>query len=206
MRNEITNLDPDWLRERYVADGLSTYEIAAMVGRNPKNVYQKLRDFGIVTRPRGRNSSKGGRDNYILQGNANPFAGRTHSEETRKILSAKASVPKPYLRGDRNGMYGMVGPLNPRYIDGSSPERQRVYATSEWKAFARKVSRRDRRVCARCQASPQGRKSVHIHHILPWAGYPALRMDLSNVVTLCRDCHDWIHSAENAAREFLPAL
>jgi 5-methylcytosine-specific restriction protein A len=122
----------------------------------------------------------------------NPFAGRRHSAKTRATLSTKASVPKPYLRGERNGMYGRTGALNPRYVDGSSPERQRLYASSEWRKVRRQVLARDERKCQRCGSSD----SLHLHHILPWAGNPDLRFDPSNITTLCADCHRTEHRKE----------
>jgi hypothetical protein len=196
------HLDPDWLRRKYVDEGLSTYDIGAIVNRDPKRVYEKLRDFGIPTRPRGENLK--GADCYMKQpGTVNPFAGRAHSEETRRTLSEKASVPKPYLRGHRNGMAGKFGPLNPRYIDGSSPERQRLYARSDWKEFVKQVYERDGYACRRCGAGHTGNRTLCAHHVKPWAGNPGLRYELGNVVTLCNTCHNWVHSRRNVAREWL---
>lgn len=127
MKSAALHLDVNWLREQYVVNGLSTYKIAAMVHRNPKRVYEKLVASGIPTRPRGHNLR--GCDNYMAVGGRgwnggqrgrwdgqslapvipNPFKGKHHSEETRRILSLKASVPKPWLRGSRNGMAGRTG-------------------------------------------------------------------------------------------------
>jgi hypothetical protein len=44
-------LEPKWDN---VDEGLSTYQIAEIVNRNPKNIYNKLKDFGIPTRSRER--------------------------------------------------------------------------------------------------------------------------------------------------------
>src|SRR5512140_1558019 len=129
--NKSMHLDRDWLYQKYAVEGLSTYDIAKLVHRDPKRVYEKLIDFGIPTRPRGLNL-KGG-DNYMSQpGAIDPFTGHKHTKETREILSAKASRPKPYLRGKRNGMSSRTGKSNPNYKDGSTPERQRVYSTRQW--------------------------------------------------------------------------
>jgi len=102
------HLDRDWLHQKYIVEQLSTYEIGRLVSRDPKNIYQKLRDFEIPTRPRGLNLK--GSDCYgkrMASGEVpNTFQGKTHSPETRKRLSEKASIPKPYLRGERNGMSG----------------------------------------------------------------------------------------------------
>lgn len=141
------------------------------------------------------------RDNYMRQpGVRNPFQGRNHSDETRAVLSAKASGPKPYLRGERNGMYGRSGPLNPRYVDGSSPERQRAYASAEWRAVVRIVRARDGHICRDCGAAKQGSRSLHLHHVKPWAGNPDSRFDPDNILTLCAPCHRARHAKGGDAR------
>lgn len=180
---------------------MSTYDIAKIVGRDPKRVYEKLRDFGIATRPRGENLR--GADCYMKGGAENPFAGHHHSEATRAVLRAKASVPKPHLRGAGNGMHRKTGAANPNYKDGSSPERQRAYASGEGREFLRSAYARDGFACRRCGAKKSGKRSLHAHHVVPWAGNHALRFDLSNVVTLCRPCHQWVHSRENTLREYI---
>lgn len=200
--NKSPHLDRDWLYQKYVIEQLSTYDIGKLVNRNPKNIYNKLRDFNIPTRHRGENLAGG--DNYMRQqGVSNPFLGKTHSDETRAILSVKASCPKPYLRGNRNGMSGRTGQSNPNYKDGSSPKRQSLYASGAVKDIIRKVYARDSYRCVRCGAEKSKPKSLHAHHIKSWAGNPELRFELSNFVTLCRDCHSWVHSRANQERDYL---
>ena len=198
-----SHLDPDWLRQHYLEKGLSTYEIGVLVGRDQKRIYEKLRDFGIPTRPRGLNLS--GADNYMKSDNPPPMLGKRHSEATRKQLSEKSSIQKPWLRGQANGMAGRKGEANPNYKDGSSPERQRLYATAEHKAFLRSIYERDGFKCARCGAAKKGLRSLHAHHLRPWAGNAALRFDPANLITLCRKCHEWVHSLQNVAGEYLTA-
>lgn len=105
--------------------------------------------------------------------------------------------------GAANPMYGRRGAGCPTYVDGSAPERQRLYARSEGKDFLREVYRRDGYRCRRCSAPKTGPKSIHAHHIRPWAGNPGLRFDIDNAVTLCARCHRWVHSQHNVGREYL---
>lgn len=121
----------------------------------------------------------------------------------RRSISESRSVKRWGATGAANPMYGRVGAMNPRYVDGSSPERQRLYARHDWKQFLRQIYRRDGFCCVRCRAPKSGPKSLHAHHIKPWAGNPDLRFNENNVVTLCRRCHDWVHSNRNSAREYL---
>lgn len=43
----------EWLEDQYVVKGMDCTQIGAMVKRDPKSVWNWLRDFGIPTRPRG---------------------------------------------------------------------------------------------------------------------------------------------------------
>jgi 5-methylcytosine-specific restriction endonuclease McrA len=122
----------------------------------------------------------------------NPFFGRRHTDATRQAISEKASVPKPYLRGERNGMSGRTGASNPNWRGGSSPERQRLYSGAAWRQLRRQVRDRDGLHCRNCPATT----SLHMHHIKPWATHPELRFELTNVILLCRDCHHNAHRRE----------
>ncbi len=121
------------------------------------------------------------------------WTGRKHRPESLAKMRAAAQGPRPNLRGSRNGMSGRTGPLNPNYKDGSSPERQRLYASGEWNAVATRVYARDGGRCVQCGAAKKGPRSLHVHHIRSWGDYPELRFELSNLITLCRECHIAAH-------------
>lgn len=127
---------------------------------------------------------------------------RKHGIASRTMSQARA-VKKWTVSGKANGMYGRTGKQNPRYVDGSSPERQSLYARHDWKEFVRSIYARDGFKCQRCGSPKKQKKGLHAHHIKPWAGNKNLRMEASNVVTLCRNCHSWVHSKANAAKEYL---
>lgn len=92
-----------------------------------------------------------------------------------------------------------AGDKNPAWKGGVTPERQRVYKSQEWISIVKVVYQRDNYVCQRC-GSP---KHPHAHHIKAWANYPELRLDPDNLITLCEDCHLWVHSKENTNREYI---
>lgn len=80
-----------------------------------------------------------------------------------------------------------------------------------------KIFRRDDYICQRC--NKRGGKLV-AHHLIPLsrvrkyfsistmedAEKYGLLSDTSNGVTLCEDCHKWVHSDENISSEFLRSL
>lgn len=49
----------EWLKEKYVADGMSTYEIADMCGVDQSTISNWINKFGIASRPRGGSDSEG---------------------------------------------------------------------------------------------------------------------------------------------------
>lgn len=125
-----------------------------------------------------------------------------HGIPRRSISEARAAKHWG-VSGPSNPMHGKTGDQNPRFVDGSSPERQRLYARGEGKAFRLAVLARDGFACRRCQSPKKGARSLHVHHLQPWAGNEALRFDPANAATLCRSCHHWVHSKKNTNREWL---
>ncbi len=127
---------------------------------------------------------------------------RKHKIPRRDITTIRS---KKYwgLTGESNGMFGRFGSLNPNYKDGSTPKRQMMYARSSGKEFLVAVYARDKYRCVNCGNKCTGPKTLHAHHIKPWAGNIKLRFDMSNMVTLCHKCHRWVHSKQNTERKFL---
>jgi thymidylate synthase (FAD) len=127
---------------------------------------------------------------------------KKHSIETRDVSAAR-KIKYWGVTGEANPMFGRRGELSPTYVDGSAPERQKAYVQKQGREFLRAVYKRDGYCCRRCGAPKKQPKSIHAHHIRPWAGNPELRFDLDNAVTLCRTCHSWVHSKSNIGREWL---
>lgn len=121
----------------------------------------------------------------------------------RRTMVEVRSVKHWGLPGAANPMFGRCGSDNPRWIDGSSPERQRLYARSFWRELVLAVYKRDGFKCVRCGKSRAADRRLHAHHVRPWAGNPDARFDLANILTVCQPCHNWIHSRKNRARELL---
>jgi len=124
-------------------------------------------------------------------------------EIARRSISEARKVKHWGASGDKNPMFGKMGKLNPRYIDGSSPERQRIYAQHEWKELIKRVYERDGFKCQRCNVPHTRKNTLHAHHIKAWAKHPELRAEPSNLITLCKSCHDFVHSKANTKKEFL---
>jgi 5-methylcytosine-specific restriction endonuclease McrA len=98
----------------------------------------------------------------------------------------------------------VAGENNPAWRGGVTPERQRLYKTPEWRALVQSIFARDGFRCVRCGAGQDhAEHSLHAHHIATWVEAPELRREPTNLVTLCRKCHTWVHSNANAERDYL---
>lgn len=129
-----------------------------------------------------------------------------HKHGIRTRTAAQVRAVKHWgVSGPDNPMFGRCGKQNPRYVDGSSPERQTAMAGHSGKQFRAAVLSRDNYSCVRCGKGKAGPRSLHVHHLKAWAGNPTLRFNPENAVTLCRGCHNWVHSRKNTEREYLAA-
>lgn len=61
------------------------------------------------------------------------------------------------------------------------------YGYREWR---KTVLERDSYKCVMCGASGC---RLEVHHIKPFAQYPALRLSIDNGMTLCQSCHREVH-------------
>lgn len=66
-----------------------------------------------------------------------------------------------------------------------------------YRVWQRRVFKRDKRVCQKC-GQVGGR--LHAHHIKSWLKHPDLRVDVSNGVTLCLECHLVVHGKGTGKR------
>jgi len=194
----------EWLATKYVTEGLDCVRIAALVRRDPKSVWSWLRAFGIPTRPRGA-STEALRAHYRTHGAS--FAGRTHSPETCQRLRLLSLADGRLPWGKHNPPYwrGRGGASHPSWKGGLTPERQALYATSAWIDAVKSVWARADARCERCHVHHNTRNrrgTFHVHHVVSFS-VRELRATVSNLVLLCRECHHFIHSRGNTAREFL---
>jgi len=97
-----------------------------------------------------------------------------------------------------------TGAGNINWKGGVTTESRAFYASTEWRNLCARVWARDQRCCQRCsQIWTRGNKSFHVHHVASWTHYPALRLDMGNLVLLCAECHRFAHSAANARNDFI---
>ena len=124
-----------------------------------------------------------------------------HNLKARNVSEAR-KVKKWGLTGELNGMYGRSGKSNPRWQGGITPQRQSVYSSTEWKNIIKTVYKRDNYICQRCFSHHLIDNPLHIHHIVTFKN-KKLRIDLNNLILICKKCHLWIHSKKNINKTYL---
>jgi len=115
--------------------------------------------------------------------------------EARKVKEWGAS-------GKENGMYGRNGKDNPHWKGGITSERQSLYSSQEWSEVTKKVWKRDNAKCQRCNKEKENEVEFHIHHIIPFE-VEEKRMDIDNLILLCKECHNWVHSSKNKNNKYI---
>ena len=198
----------DWLRKKYVDEKLSMSEIADICGCYPSTLQRWLSKFNIETRGFGESKYH---DN--LEGENNPFYGKTHSKETKKKLSEnmkkaweegdirekrekwlKTEEAKKIAienlpddnKGENNGNW--KGGVREKYYDGT-------YGWT-WSKIRQIVLKRDNYSCRRCGMTNEEHtdkygQGLQVHHKVE---YPICREHKTdNLISLCVVCHNKIH-------------
>jgi hypothetical protein len=115
---------------------------------------------------------KGRCKKYITGHNSfvkNPFTGKTHSFESKAMMSAQR-----------------VGVRPANYKGGTKSERQMLMQRQDYIIWRTAVFMRDDYTCQTCNT--RGGK-LEADHIKPWSLYPDLRYAIDNGRTLCVSCH-----------------
>lgn len=72
---------------------------------------------------------------------------------------------------------------------------KRNYDDPAYEDFRKRVLKRDGRKCM--MPGCKSNKKLQVHHIRKWSSASALRYELTNGITLCRNCHDGIKGKEH---------
>lgn len=189
-----------WLETEYIENRKGADQIAREIGRDPKRVWEWIRDYGIPRRPRGTDYGNG-----FIKGQTSLFKGHKHTQEAKDAVRAKRLEDGhvPYMK---NGKHWLKHPgaVSPAWRGGVTPERQALYSSDAWKVAVKGVWARDLGICQRCGKSHNEghRGKFAIHHMIPFT-YRPTRSDVDNLILVCRQCHLWIHSKKNQLKDFI---
>ncbi len=75
--------------------------------------------------------------------------------------------------------------------DGSrSLKEQGFYHTPAWRKLRRMALQRDHYLCQKCLRRGKNTQATEVHHILELESFPSLGLELSNLESLCWQCHE----------------
>lgn len=70
------------------------------------------------------------------------------------------------------------------------------YKTTKWKHKRERILRRDEYLCQECKRYGKTTPATTVHHIEPLDSKPDLRLDGSNLISLCDACHNKMHDRD----------
>ena len=84
-----------------------------------------------------------------------------------------------------------------------STDNDGFYWSYAWRKLSKEILERDHHECQACR--DQGKVTLRdgkliVHHIKPIEFYPDLRLDPTNLITVCLRCHNYIHHGKQARR------
>lgn len=110
------------------------------------------------------------------------------SKEHKEILRQKAIEQKRF-----------VGSNSPQWKGGITPENHIMRNNSDYHQWRTKIFKKDQYTCQHCGDNKGG--NLEAHHIREWYKYKELRYDVSNGITVCRNCHAKIHDKPDSYRK-----
>jgi hypothetical protein len=101
-------------------------------------------------------------------------------------LAAQARLGRSYPGSRPDQIEQWQGARNPNWKGGIAEQNQQFRKTPEYKQWRITVFERDNYTCQECKTRGG---NLNADHIMPFADYPKLRLDIDNGRTLCVTCH-----------------
>jgi len=92
------------------------------------------------------------------------------------------------------------GPAAPGWKGGRTLTPDQVRLTPQYRAFRRRILKRDKYRCTKCGAERVDGAKLEVDHVVPQAARKDLILDESNARTLCVTCHQGTDTWGNRAK------
>ncbi len=103
----------------------------------------------------------------------------------------KSQIGKPKSEAYKTFCKSRVGDRSPTWKGGLTPKNLKIRNSKEMSEWRSLVFRRDLFTCQDCMGKCGNGKNVvlHAHHIKGFSEFPGLRFEITNGITLCKECH-----------------
>lgn len=75
-------------------------------------------------------------------------------------------------------------------VEKNDLKKQGFYQSKAWRRLRVQALQRDHYLCQACLRGRRIKKATEVHHIKPVDEHPELALELSNLTSLCWDCHE----------------
>lgn len=97
-------------------------------------------------------------------------------------------------------------PTHKRNGDKETLKEQGFYHKTAWRRLRLMALQRDHYLCQECLKKHKFTVATEVHHIVALEDCPSLGLELSNLVSLCWDCHEATkHVKDRSAEQRSPA-
>jgi 5-methylcytosine-specific restriction enzyme A len=74
------------------------------------------------------------------------------------------------------------------------------YRSTKWKKKRERILKRDKYLCQECLKYGRNTEANVVHHIIEIEDEPGLKLESTNLVSVCRSCHNKIHPEKGGYR------
>lgn len=110
------------------------------------------------------------------------------ASEAERLANSRAQTGKVLSEGTKRKIGEAIRGERHWAWKGGVPRLAR-WKDADYRAWQRAVFDRDGWTCQHCGYHNKRGEKLHAHHIQSYADHPGLRLDVSNGLTLCLDCH-----------------
>lgn len=209
--NKMAEINEAVVCKLYAGEGLTTRQMAAVLGVGQRTAARLLHRYGIAARDKGAPKIPQLQDQqwlvqkYEVERLSTVAIARELGCSPRTVyegLTRFGIKPRPrnqhsgrkfsaaVRRRMSDGKRGrFLGESNPNWKGGRVDPTARERRSYKAKMWRNAVKARDGHKCVDCGSTNR----LHAHHIRSWKDAPELRFELSNGKTLCVICHQKTH-------------
>lgn len=120
----------------------------------------------------------------------NHFYGSKHTEETKQKIIEYNTGRKRTPESIEKFVKKISGKKHYKWIKDRTKISSRD-RNNKSKTWAKQIKKKYNYICCICHKKGG---ELNSHHIKSWKEYPDVRYNLDNGITLCTDCHRWVHN------------